>query len=163
MIHQQRKLFMPVKCEIDSLDKKILRYLLRDARMPYLEIARKLLVSGGTIHQRVDKLKEMGIITGGQITIDVKKIGLDVTALLGIHLNSSKSSPEVIENLKMFKEVTEVYYTTGSFALIAKVITSDIHEFHQFLTGKLQMIEAIQSTESFICLDQPICQPVNIL
>lgn len=142
--------------EIDSLDIKILNYLQQDARMPFLEMARKLLVSGGTIHQRVEKLKEAKIITGSTIQLDQRKLGFAVTVLLGIHLKNAKDVEKVIQHLDNIEEVVEAYYTTGNYALIVKVLVRDIDHFHQFLIKKLQSIQEIQSTESFISLKQVI-------
>ena len=147
---------MPETYEIDSLDKKILNALLQDARVPYLEIARKFKVAGGTIHQRVDKMKEAGIIQGSKINIDYQKLGYDVTVFLGIHLKNSKVLAEAIRDLEKMSEVVEVYYTTGNYALLIKIMTKSIQDFHEFLATKLQMSEAIQSTESFINLNQPV-------
>ncbi|MCB0421701.1 MAG: Lrp/AsnC ligand binding domain-containing protein [Bdellovibrionales bacterium] len=142
--------------QIDSTDRKILELLQKDARRPYLEIARKLNVSGGTIHQRIEKLREAGIITGSQITLNPKKLGLNVTVLLGLHLNNARDIEKVIAQLKTFPEVVEAQFTTGSFALIIKVMVADIGQFHSFLVHKIQSMPEIQSTESFICLNEPI-------
>lgn len=148
--------------EIDSVDRKILEILQQDARIPYLEIARKLIVSGGTIHQRIDKMKKLGIIKGSRIEVDYSKLGYDVSVLLGIHLKSAKDQNKVIAALRKMPEVTEVYYTTGTFALIVKIVTKNIQEFHLFLTNKLQSLDEVQATESFICLDSPIHRELNL-
>ena len=152
---------MNEKYEIDSLDRKILTHLLNDARKPFTEIAKELIVSGGTIHQRVDKLKRVGVIEGSSIKVNLKRLGLDVTVFLGIHLRSSKDSNEVISKLEALTEVVEAYYTTGSYALLVKVHTNDISDFHHFLTHKLQSINSIQATESFISLHQPIKRSIS--
>lgn len=153
---------MSTEYEIDNLDRQILELLQLDARTPFIEIARKLLVSGGTIHQRYDKLKKMGVIKGTKLIIDERKLGLDVTVLLGIHLKSAKELPRVIERLTTFPQVVETYYTTGKYALIVKIHTKNIKDFHLFLVQDLQSIEAIQSTESFISLDVPIKRDINV-
>ena len=153
---------MEKKYEIDKLDKDIICFLQKDARTPFLEIARKLLVSGGTVHQRVDRMKSLGIITGSKIEVDYKKLGYDVSVLIGIHLKNAKDSKVVIENLKMFKEVTDAFFTTGNYALIINVTTKNIQEYHSFLIEKLQAIREIQSTESFICLDSSIKREVAL-
>jgi Lrp/AsnC family transcriptional regulator for asnA, asnC and gidA len=142
--------------QIDKTDKEILTLLLNDARTPFIEIARKLIVSGGTIHQRVDKMKQLGIIEGSCFRINLSKMGYDVTVFLGIHLRSSKDTQLVIEKLNSFDEVVEAYFTTGSYALLVKVHTKTITDFHHFLANKLQSIDSIQATESFISLNQPI-------
>lgn len=148
--------------QIDSLDRKILSALQQNARLPYLELARKLIVSGGTIHQRIEKMKEMGIITGSKMTVDPKKLGQDVTVLIGLNLKTAKNLDVVIKQLKMFKEVTQAYYTTGSYGLIIKAVTKNVQSFHQFLVEKLQNIDEIQSTESFLCLDVPIDREIDL-
>lgn len=147
---------MADKYEIDNLDRQILTELQRDARQPFLEIARKLVVSGGTIHQRYDKLKEAGIVKGSQINVDYSKLGQGVSVLLGIHLGNAKSATAVIKKLEKIPEITEVFYTTGKYALIIKILTHDIDGYHDFLVNKLQTIEEIQATESFICLSTPV-------
>ncbi len=148
--------------QIDDVDKAILTHLLNDARIPYLEIARKLIVSGGTIHQRIDKLKKMGIIEGSKVRVNLKKLGFDVTVFLGIHLKSTKDLGSVIDTLQSFPEVVEAYYTTGNYALLIKIHTKSISDFHGFLANKLQSMEAIQATESFISLNQPINKDISL-
>lgn len=153
---------MAQKYQIDSVDKEILSLLLQDARMPYLEIARKLIVSGGTIHQRIEKMKEAGIVEGSSININLKALGYDVTVFLGVHLSSGKSLSKVISKLRKMDEVVEAHFTTGSYALLIKINTKTISDFHSFLVNKLQSIEEVQSTESFISLDQPISKNLEI-
>ena len=149
--------------QIDKTDRQILALLQQDARMAYLDIARKILVSGGTVHQRVDKLKKLGIIKGSKINLDYRKLGHDVTVFLGVHLTSTKDLSPVIEKMRTFNEVIEVHYTTGDFALLIKVRTKSISDFHQFLTQKLQGLEGIRATESFVILDSPIDRDINML
>lgn len=148
--------------QIDNLDCKILDLLQKDGRMAYTEIAKKLLISHGTVHQRLNRLTEMGIIKGTKIILDYQKLGYDVTTLLGIHLKSARDQSKVIEKLKAMKEVVEVYYTTGTYALMIKIHNKNIKDFHFFLADKLQNITEIQSTESFICLDQPVSRSLPI-
>ena len=129
---------MSDKYELDDVDKKILQYLQQDGRIPFLEIARTLNVSGGMIHQRVDKLIEIGVIKGFQVIIDKEKLGYDVTVLVGVHLSNAKDCAKVIEKLKKLDEVVEAHYTTGNYALILKIYTKSIQDFQNFLMNKLQ-------------------------
>lgn len=152
---------MDEKYEIDNVDRKILTFLLNDARLPYLEIARKLIVSGGTVHQRIEKMKKAGIIEGSKFTLNLEKLGFDVTVFLGIHLTNAKDLGSVIKALENMPEVVEAHYTTGNYALLIKLHTKSIRDFHSFLTERLQSIDAIQSTESFISLSQPINRDIN--
>ena len=148
--------------EIDNVDRAIINELNRDARTPFLELARKLVVSGGTIHQRVDRLKKLGIIEGSGLKINLQKLGYDVTVFLGIHLNSSRDLSAVIRELEKLEEVVEVNYTTGNYALLVKIQVKSIADFHHFLANRLQTISMIRSTESFISLDQPINRDITL-
>jgi Lrp/AsnC family transcriptional regulator for asnA, asnC and gidA len=147
--------------KVDSLDQKILRRLLKDARTPFTEIAKDLLVSTGTVHQRVDKLKAAGVIKGFQVQLDSALLGKPVVALVGVHLNSGKDCPLVYEAMEKFKEVVEVHFTTGTYALMIKVVSESIPAFHKFLTEKLQSLKPIRATETFFCLDTPIQRPIE--
>jgi len=162
-MYQKEGGFFMKKYQIDSLDKRIIEELQNDARRPFLEIARKCLVSGGTIHQRVEKLKENGIITGSKISVDHKNLGYGVEVLLGVHLVNAKVVSKVVKKLEKFPEVVQALYTTGNYALFIKVITKDIDHYHNFLVKKLQAIEEIQSTESFICLETPIERDLELI
>ncbi len=153
---------MAKKYEIDTVDRQILAILMQDARIPYLEIARKLVVSGGMVHQRIEKLKEANIIEGSKFTLNLKNLGYDVTVFLGVHLNNSRDLPEVIKALDTFPEVLEAHYTTGSYALLLKISTHSISDFHHFLINKIQSINSVQSTESFISMDQPISRDIKL-
>lgn len=142
--------------EFDRVDYEILTELQKDARIPYLELARKLLVSGGTIHQRIDKMKQAGVIKGSKIQINLKGLGYDVVAFLGVHLSDASVIESVIEQMRKIPEIIEVHYTTGHYGLLVKVQMKTISDFHQFLLTKLQKIEGVRATESFISLDSPI-------
>ena len=149
--------------EIDRLDKQILNELLKDARKPYLEIARKLKVSGGTIHQRMEKMKAYGVVKGSKIIVDYKLLGQGVAVFLGLHLQNAKDISKVVRKLQKLNEVVETHYTTGNYALLVKVMVRDIDHFHTFLTKRLQVIEEILSTESLINLETPILRDLNLL
>jgi len=147
---------------LDDLDKKILTKLVLNSRTSYQEIARELIVSGGTIHVRINKMKEAGVIKGSKLVLDVGKLGLEFQAFVGINLVNARDYKPVLEKLKSLPEIVEVHYTTGGFSLFAKVLTKNSKEFHLFLIEKLQSIQEIQSTETIISLDNPICKEVTI-
>ena len=142
--------------QIDTLDRKILGLLRADSRLPYLEIARDLGVSGGTIHQRMAKLKEAGIVTGSKLAIDYRALGYDVSALVGIRLARAGASGEVMDQLKSMSEIVEIHYTTGTYSLLVKVVVRTMAELYTFLSGNLQAFEDIQSTESFVILETAV-------
>ena len=139
--------------EIDDLDRQILAILQQDARTPFQEIARSLLVSGGTIHVRVNKLREHGIIKGTKIAIDPILFGYDICAFIGVNLHDAQEHRRVVEQLKAIPEVLEAHFTTGTYALLLKVVAPSTRGLHSFLVDKLQAIGGIQSTETLISLD----------
>lgn len=139
--------------KLDKVDLAILRCLMADARRSFEDIARELIVSGGTVHVRVNKMKEAGIISGSQITIDHALLGYEVTAFIGINLRSAKDYPKARSYLERLPEIVEIHYTTGQYSLFIKVLTRSTKELHLFLTEKLQATPEIQSTETFISLD----------
>ena len=150
------------KYQIDDLDRKILRELYKDARVSFVDVAKKLVVSNATVHQRVQKLKLHGVLTGFQPVVDEMRLGMTVTSIIGVYLKNAKDCQAVLDKLEKIPEVLEAYYTTGSYALILKVVTSDIQNFQLFLMEKLQHIGEVQSTESFICLSKSINKNIKI-
>ena len=81
---------------LDAIDRKILKYLVKNARMPFLEIARECGISGAAIHQRIHKLTEAGVILGSYMVVDPKMLGFDVCA----HINISLKDPQQLQQVK---------------------------------------------------------------
>lgn len=142
--------------EIDNLDLQILAALSKDGRRSFLELSRKFNVSAGTIHVRTEKLKAAGIIEGAKIQINTKKLGLDVTCFIGIILHRAGDYQKIIKHLEKFNEVIEAYYTTGKYSLFIKVTTKNMESLYNFMIDKLQSINEIQATETFIVLQTAI-------
>ena len=146
--------------EIDNLDKNILEALTENARIPYAELAKKLAVSAGSIHVRVEKMKLAGIIQGTKVSINAKNLGYDVCCFVGINLKNAKDYPNTIKRLEEFEEVVEAYYTTGNYSIFIKLMTKSIDHLQSVLINKIQTIEEIQSTETLISLQNPINRDV---
>jgi Lrp/AsnC family transcriptional regulator for asnA, asnC and gidA len=146
--------------KIDDLDYKILRILMRDAKIPYTDIAKKLFVSSGTVHVRMRKLESLGIVTGSQIIIDHGKLGYDVVAFLGIYLEKSSLYNQVINELQKIPEIVGAHYTTGVYSIFAKIICQDTKHLREVLSRDIQKIQGIQRTETFISLHESINRPV---
>ena len=144
------------KLKLDNIDRKILFFLVNDARKPYLEIARECGVSGAAIHQRVRKLEENGIITGSRLLIKPAAIGLNVCAFISIVVTESNKSPEVIAALKKIPEVVECHFVTGRYTLLVKVYCLDNDHLMDVIMHKLREVPYIQSTDTMISLDEPI-------
>ena len=149
--------------DIDKLDRQILSILMRDAKMPYTDIAKKLFVSGGTVHVRMRKLEQLGIVKEANLKVDYSQLGYDISAFIGIYLDKSSMYSQVIKNLKSIPEVVAAHYTTGNYAIFARVVCKDTQHLREVLSGKIQSIQGIQRTETFISLEESINRPINIL
>ncbi len=149
--------------EIDNLDKKLISILQKNSRTPFLEIARTLNVSGGTIHVRLSKLEAAGIINQYALDLNPKELGLNVCTLVAITLHSTAKYQKVLSKLKSMKEIVDAWYTTGNFSLMLRIYSKDMEDFHSFLLNKLQKIEEIQSTQTFVVMDSPIKRNVNVV
>lgn len=139
--------------EIDSLDREILKRLQRDSRTSFLEIARDLGVAGGTIHARVGRMREIGLITGSRIEIDYRRLGYTIQAFIGLKLVKAHDCGTLMEKMVSLPEVLEVHYTTGAYSLFIKIMAKSMKDLHALLFDRLQSFEEIQSTETFVILD----------
>jgi len=139
---------------IDALDRKILSLITRNARIPYLEVARECKVSGAAIHQRIQRLSKMGVITGSEFMMNPKKIGFLTCAYVGIFLDSAHLYPEVVEKLRKIPEITQCHYITGGYSIFIKVYTRDNEDLKHVLVDKVQAIPGISRTETFISLEE---------
>lgn len=147
---------------LDELDMQILDILIKDSRTPFLEIARQCHVSGGTIHVRMKKMEDMGIIKGTKLLIDNSKIGYDVTAFIGIYLDKASSFNSSLEELSNIKEIVELHYTTGGYSIFTKIICRNISDLQDLLLNKIQAIEGVQRTDTLISLSQPIDRNIQL-
>ena len=140
---------------LDSLDRHILKLISQDARIPFLEVARECNVSGAAIHQRIQKLKNTGIIKGSEFVIDTYKVGFQTCAYIGITLTDVKLFPSVVEELKKIPEIVECHYATGKFSMFVKIYAKDNRHLLQIILDKMTPIKGIAHTETFqISLDE---------
>tara|TARA_B110000858_G_scaffold83115_1_gene96341 strand:- start:755 stop:1219 length:465 start_codon:yes stop_codon:yes gene_type:complete len=142
--------------EIDNVDLKILNILMEDAKIPYTEVAKRVFVSGGTVHVRMKKLEEMGIVTGTTLKMDYSKLGFDVTCFMGIYLLKSSLYDSVVHNLKEIPEIVKVHYTTGNYNIFIKIHCKDTRHLKDVLHDKIQKVEGIERTETFISLEESL-------
>ena len=153
---------MGSKYQIDKLDKKILSVISKNARIPYLEVARICNVSGAAIHQRMQRLFDNGIIIGSELKIDRKLIGYTTCAFLGIYLEKAALYKEVMSSLEKIPEIVECHYTTGNYSIFIKIITKDNDHLKEIIADELQTINGIARTESFISLDEILSRQIPI-
>lgn len=154
---------MDKNLEIDKVDLKILQILMTDATLAYTEVAKKVFVSDATVHVRMKKLKEMGVVLGSQLTLDYTKLGWDITAFIGIYLDKSSLYDDVVQELRKIPEIIELNYTTGSYSMFAKMICKDTQHLRDVLHDKLQPIKGIQRTETLISLESSISRNIQFL
>jgi Lrp/AsnC family transcriptional regulator for asnA, asnC and gidA len=153
---------MMEKIQVDAIDQKILSYLVKNARMPFLEIARECGISGAAIHQRVKKMEEAGIIVGSRMVVKPKALGYDVCAFVGIQFSMANQYEGVVEELKVIPEVVECHFITGAFALLLKIYCRDNEHLMEVLVNTIQNIPGILNTETFISLDQAFERQVYV-
>lgn len=142
--------------EIDNVDLKILALLTEDAKMPYTEVAKRVFVSGGTVHVRMRKLEELGIVKGTTLKMDYSKMGYDITAFLGIYLEKSSLYDQVIKKLYNIPEIVKVHYTTGNYNIFIKLHCRDTNHLKDVLHDKIQKVEGIERTETIISLEESL-------
>ena len=147
---------MEANYQIDNIDRGILRELMINAKVPYTEIAKKLIVSAGTIHVRMKKMEEAGIVKNSRLHINYELLGFDMTAFLGIYLEKGSTYTDVIQQLNLIPEIVEAHYTTGVYSIFAKIRCKNTKHMRQILNEEIQSIKGIQRTETTISLEQSI-------
>lgn len=147
---------------IDGIDKIILRELMTDARKPILEIARKVGISGAAIHQRLRKLEKAKLITGSRFIIDPKILGYNTMAFIGIYLDRAVSNPKAVKQLEEIPEVIECHYTTGNWSIFIKILCKNNEHLMHLLNKKIQAIDGVSRTETFISLNQQIERQIQV-
>lgn len=153
---------MASKLNIDKLDLQIMQELMENAEISYADLGKKLFVSGGTIHIRMKKLEEGGIIKGRKLTADLKALGYDVIAFIGVYLEKSSLYDSVAAQLKKIPEIVRLNYTTGNYSMFAEIVCKDIQQLRLVLHDKLQNIVGIERTETFISLEESFSRMVNV-
>lgn len=142
------------KLNLDKLDFQIIHEMMENAEISYADLGKKLFVSGGTIHVRIKKLQELGIVKGTRLYVDIKKLGYDVTAFIGIYLEKSSLYDQVARDLRKIPEIVRLNYTTGNYSMFAEIVCKDISQLRYVLHDELQKIKGIERTETFITLDE---------
>lgn len=147
---------------IDGIDKIILRALMKDARKPILEIARKVGISGAAIHQRLRKLEKSGLLTGSKFMVDPKVLGYRTMAFIGVYLDRAANNARAVRQLEDIPEVIECHYTTGNWSILIKILCKNNEDLMNLLNKKIQSIDGVARTETFISLQQQIDRQIKI-
>ncbi len=147
---------------LDLLDRKILKLVAEDARIPFLEVARACNVSGAAIHQRIQKLTNLGVLKGSQFIIDPEKIGYETCAYIGLYLKDPTKFDEVVEELKRIPEVVECHYTTGGFDMYIKIYALNNHHLMKVIHDKLQPL-GLSRSETIVSFNAVIDRQLPII
>ncbi len=150
------------KTVLDAIDRKILKYLIKNARMPFLEIARECGISGAAIHQRIRKLDESGVILGSRLIVDPKMLGFDVCAHIGIRVNDPLLLNQTVEKLKEVPEIVECHFVTGSYNILVKLYCLNNEHLMRTLFDGILSIPGVLTTQTYISLDESFQRQVNV-
>jgi Lrp/AsnC family transcriptional regulator for asnA, asnC and gidA len=153
---------MSVKLNLDKLDFQIIQEMMENAGISYADLGKKLFVSGGTIHVRIKKLEEIGVVKGTRLNVDLKQLGYDVIAFIGIYLEKSSLYDIVAKELRKIPEIVRLNYTTGNYSMFAEIVCKDIQQLRFVLHDELQKIKGIERTETFISLEESFCRNVLV-
>ena len=153
---------MSSKLNLDKLDNQIIHHMMNDANISYAELGKKFFVSAGTIHVRIKKLQDAGVIRGTRFNVDLKELGYDVIAFIGIYLKESSMYDGVAKELQKIPEILRLNYTTGNYSMFAEIVCKDITQLKFVLHDQLQKIKGIERTETFISLEESFSRHVKI-
>jgi len=147
---------------LDRLDKKILHLISEDARIPFLEVARACNVSGAAIHQRIQKLTNLGVLKGSQFVIDPERIGYETCAFIGLNLKNPEKFDDVVDALKQIPEIVECHYTTGEYDLFLKMYAYNNHHLMNVIHDKLQPL-GLSRSETIVSFNAVIDRQLPII
>jgi Lrp/AsnC family transcriptional regulator for asnA, asnC and gidA len=148
---------------IDKLDLQIIQAMMEDAEVSYADLGKQFFVSGGTIHVRIKKLEELGIVKGKRLAVDLKVLGYDIIAFIGIYLEKSSMYDNVAQALKNIPQVVRVNYTTGNYSMFVEIVCKDMQQLRFVLHDELQNIKGIERTETLISLEESFSRNVKIV
>ncbi|WP_121665358.1 Lrp/AsnC family transcriptional regulator [Mesonia aquimarina] len=140
---------------LDETDHQILDILIDNTRTAFTDIAKKLNISAGTVHVRVKKMEEAGIIIGSSLTLDYKKLGYAFIAYVGVFLKKTSQTKFVLERINQIPFVTVAHVTTGKFNIFCKVRAKDTEHAKQIIF-LLDDIEGVYRTETMISLEESL-------
>ena len=147
---------------MDSIDCRIINFLRKNAKIPIAELSEQIGISGAAIHKRIKKLENKKIFTGSQINVDPKKIGFTTLAFIGIYLEKAVDVNFAIKELNAIEEITECHYTTGDWSILIKIYCKDNEHLMKLLNKRIQAINGVSRTETFISLDQQISRQIKV-
>lgn len=149
-----------MKNKLDAVDFKILDLLSYDAQMPYTEVAKKISSSPGTVHARIKKMKNLGVIQGATLKLDYSKIGWKMTIFLGVYLRETILYKQVMEELAKIPEIVKIHHSTGKYDVFVKMHAKDGMHYRQVYQEAVLTIEGIKGVESFMSVEENMCRHI---
>ena len=148
--------------QLDSLDKQILSMIAEDARMPFLEVARVCGVSGAAIHQRVQRLVNLGVVKGTQYVLDPEKLGYETCAYLGVYLSEPGRFDEITKEVEKIPEVVECHCITGRFDMFVKIYARSNHHLLNIIHDRLQPL-GLSRSETIISFNSAFNRQLPVI
>ncbi|MDE7122800.1 MAG: winged helix-turn-helix transcriptional regulator [Alistipes sp.] len=151
-----------MKTSLDAIDRKILKYLIGNARMPFLEIARECGISGAAIHQRIRKLQDAGVILGRRLVVDPQMMGFDVCAYVNVTLKDPQLLNPTMDHLREVPEIVEAHFITGKGSLMVKLYCIDNEHLMRTIFEGILRIPGVSATETIISMQEVFLRPIDI-
>ena len=148
--------------KIDNLDRKILNIVMNNARIPSKDVAGECGVSRAAIHQRLQRMVELNVITGSSYKVNPKLLGYRTCTFIGVNLERGAMYRNVVPELEKIPEIVECHYTTGPYTMLIKLFARDNEHLMELLNGKIQNIPGVSGTETLISLDHSIHRNIPI-
>lgn len=148
--------------KIDNLDRKILEIIMRNARIASKDVATECGVSRAAIHQRIQRMIDLNVITGSGYNVDPKVLGYRTCTYIGVNLERGAMYREVVPELEKIHEIVECHFTTGPYSMLIKLFARDNEHLMELLNDKIQMIPGVTGTETLISLDLSISRVLPV-
>jgi Lrp/AsnC family transcriptional regulator for asnA, asnC and gidA len=153
---------MTLRNQLDDADLKILEIITKNARIPFKDVAEVVGISRAAVHQRVNRMIDLQVITGSGYSINPSKVDFKTCTYIGIFLERGGLYTNVVEKLRSIPEIVECHYTTGQYAIFIKVYARDNEHLKKILTDGIQKIPGVLSTETFFSLEETFKRPLPI-
>lgn len=148
--------------KLDNLDRKILNIIMDNARMASKDVAVQCGVSRAAVHQRIQRLIELGVITGSGYKVNPRKLGYNTCTYVGVRLEKGSLYRDTAAELEKIPEVVECHFTTGPYGMLIKAFAYDNQHLMQLLNDKIQSIPGVTDTETLISLEQTLQRPITL-
>ena len=147
---------------IDDLDKRILKIITQNARIPFKDVAEQCGMSRAAVHQRVQRMFDIGVIVGSGYQVNPKMLGYNLCVYVGLTLDRGHMYRQVCAELEKIPEIVEGQFTLGAYSMIIKLFAHDDKHLMYLLNSQIQTIPGIANTETLTILDESINRALPI-